>query len=59
MVQLKYGLSGEIPDGMLVRVSSLGSDAQGAYRAHISFVKELIDSMKKEDAAHLLGGLGS
>ena len=59
MVQLKYGLSGEIPDGMLVRVSSLGVDAQAAYRAHISFVKELVDSMKKEDAAHLLGGLGS
>lgn len=59
MVQLKYGLSGEIPDGMLVRVSNLAAEPEGAYRAHIGFVHDLIGSMKKEDAANLLGGLGS
>lgn len=58
MVQLKYGLSGEIPDGMLVRVSNLAAEPEGAYRAHIGFVHDLIGSMKKEDAANLLGGLG-
>jgi len=59
MVQLKYGLSGEIPDGMLVRVSNLAAEPEDAYRAHIGFVHDLIGSMKKEDAANLLGGLGS
>jgi EpsI family protein len=59
MVQLKYGLSGEIPDGMLVRVSNLAAEPEVAYRAHLDFVHELIASMKKEDAGHLLGGLRS
>lgn len=59
MVQLKYGLSGEIPDGMLVRVSSLSTQPERAYQAQVSFVHELIASMKKEDVVHLLGGMGS
>lgn len=59
MVQLKYGLSGEIPDGMLVRVSNLSAEPERAYQAHVNFVHELIASMKKEDVVHLLGGVGS
>ena len=59
IVQLKYGLSGEIPDGMLVRVSNISTDARGAYSAHVNFVHELIASMRKEDVPRLLGAIGS
>lgn len=55
VVQLKYGLAGEIPDGMLVRVSSLSSDAAAAYRAQGDFVHELVGAMRTHDAARLIG----
>lgn len=58
IVQLKYGLSGEIPDGMLVRISSLSTEPQRAFRSQEEFVHELIGGMRTEDAVHLLGGLG-
>lgn len=58
IVQLKYGLSGEIPDGLLVRVSNLSTEPQRAYRSQEEFVHELIGGMRAEDVTHLLGGIG-
>lgn len=58
LVQMKYGLSGEIPDGMLVRISNLSTEPQRAFRAQEEFVHELIGGMRAEDVAHLLGGIG-
>lgn len=39
--QLRYGLRGQIPDGMLVRVSSLNPDKEAAFRLHAQFVADL------------------
>ncbi len=58
IVQLKYGLSGEIPDGMLVRISNLSTEPQRAFHSQEEFVHDLIGGMRAEDAVHLLGGLG-
>jgi EpsI family protein len=55
MVQLKYGLTGEIPDGMLVRVSNLSTDPARAYKAHIAFVRDLISHMREQDSRRLVG----
>jgi EpsI family protein len=41
LVQLRYGLLGEIPDGVLVRVSSLDGDSARAYAVHDDFVAAL------------------
>lgn len=41
LAQLRYGLRGEIPDGMLVRVSSIDRDAAAAYRMHEGFINDL------------------
>ena len=49
LAQLSYGLTGKIPDGMLVRVSSIMDDRQGAYKLHDEFIKELIQSIDKDD----------
>ncbi len=57
MVQLRYGLSGEIPDGMLVRVSNLSTDAGRAYAAHDEFIRQLLGAMSPQDAARFIGGL--
>lgn len=55
VVQIKYGLTGEIPDGMLVRVSNISTDPAQAYEAHIAFVRELISHMREQDARRLVG----
>jgi EpsI family protein len=55
VVQLKYGLTGEIPDGMLVRVSNVSTEPAHAYDAHIAFVRDLISHMREQDARRLDG----
>jgi EpsI family protein len=55
MVQMRFGLSGRIPDGMLVRVSNLSSDPEASYKAHDLFVRELLEHMRGEDVARLVG----
>jgi EpsI family protein len=56
--RLAYGLSGEIPDGMLVRVSSIGTDAAGAYALQDRFVAELLAALDARDRARLIGAQG-
>jgi EpsI family protein len=55
MVQLRYGLSGRVPDGMLVRVSSLSTDTRVSFLAHQEFVSTLLGAMKVVDVSRLLG----
>ncbi|HNH36796.1 MAG TPA: EpsI family protein, partial [Rhodocyclaceae bacterium] len=43
--QMKFGLRGKIPDGMLVRVSSLTDDEAGAFLVQEQFVKALFGSL--------------
>ena len=54
-VQLEAGLSGRMPDGMLVRVSSLSRDADAAFAAQRAFMASALASMKPADAARLVG----
>lgn len=39
--QLSYGLRGQIPDGMLVRVSSIDRETQKAFDLHKTFITDL------------------
>jgi EpsI family protein len=55
IVQLKSGLSGRIPDGMLVRVSSISANPARAYEEHEEFVGALLGEMRDGDADRLLG----
>lgn len=43
--QIGYGVRGVIPDGMLVRVSSIGGQEEDAYRAHDAFLTQLLDAI--------------
>jgi EpsI family protein len=54
-VQLASGMHGRMPDGMLVRVSSLSTDAAGAYAAQQAFMGEVVAAMQPRDAARLVG----
>lgn len=55
LAQLRYGVRGLIPDGMLVRVSSIGSDAEAAYLLQSTFVKDLVHAMDRERRARVVG----
>ena len=45
IVEMRYGLRGEIPDGLLFRVSSIDRDSQRAFKAHESFITEILAAM--------------
>jgi EpsI family protein len=54
-VQLAEGLRGRVPDGMLVRVSSLSGDAPAAYAAQAAFVGTLLAAVPAPSATRLAG----
>jgi hypothetical protein len=54
-VQFKYMLSGYLPDGYLIRVSSLSSEASMAYRQQLLFVEALLQAVDRDLSARLLG----
>ena len=53
--RLAYGLSGEIPDGMLVRVSTIQDNQVAAYQVQDRFVADLLGMLSPGDRAHLIG----
>lgn len=53
--QLRYGLTGVVPDGMLVRVSTIGTDIPAAYRTQDHFVAELLKAMGEKGRVRLAG----
>ena len=55
LAELRYGLTGKVPDGMLVRVSTINSDEKTAYRDQDEFIKAMIDGMSKEDRERIAG----
>ena len=54
-VQLRYGLAGWLPDGMLVRVSSFDGDPSHGYALHGDFLSGLFGAMRDADLARLIG----
>ena len=55
LTQLRYGLRGEVPDGMLIRVSSINPDASAAYTEHAEFIKALMASVDAKELLRLTG----
>ncbi|SFW40019.1 exosortase-associated protein EpsI, B-type [Nitrosovibrio sp. Nv17] len=55
LVQLKSGLTGEIPDGLIFRISSIESDAEQAYVLHDRFIRNLLETLAVEQRAKLIG----
>ncbi|OIP09011.1 MAG: EpsI family protein [Betaproteobacteria bacterium CG2_30_68_42] len=55
ILQLRNGLTGKVPDGMLVRVSSFSRDNDAAYRAQDKFVGELLSAMSEADRIRVAG----
>lgn len=55
VTQVLYGLRGKIPDGMLVRVSSLDADPAAAYRLQQAFLGELLTFLSDDVVTRFVG----
>ncbi|NWG87704.1 MAG: EpsI family protein [Hydrogenophilaceae bacterium] len=53
--QLRFGLTGKIPDGLLFRVSSISDDDARAYALQDRFVKEMLNALPAESRTRLIG----
>ena len=58
LADLRYGLTGRIPDGMLFRVSSIDPDPAQAYRFQDLFVDQLLAAVSLDERKRL-SGLGA
>lgn len=57
--QLRYGFHGQIPDGLLFRVSSIDHDTRTAYAVQERFVRELVAAVSANDRLKLAGLVGA
>lgn len=59
MQKLAYGLTGKVPDGMLVRVSSIELDAENAYKLQDGFVNDMLKAVDNKSRVRLVGVFGA
>jgi len=52
---LKYGLTGRVPDGMLVRVSSVDKNEARSFAMQDVFIRDLLSAVSQADRQRLLG----
>lgn len=55
IVEFRYGLTGQIPDGMLFRVSSIDGDQPRAFGIQDQFVTQLLNAVPPGDRLRLSG----
>ena len=55
LAQMSYGLSGKVPDGMLVRFSSIDSDESRAFTIQDEFVRQMLAVVSPEFRNRLIG----
>jgi len=54
-VAIRYGLSGRVPDGVLVRVSSIDADPDLAFAMHERFIRDLLSAVTPARLPRLVG----
>lgn len=54
-IELRYGLAGVIPDGMLVRLSSIDTDMKRGHELQARFAAAMYASMSSIDRARIFG----
>jgi EpsI family protein len=59
LTAIGYGLTGKVPDGLLVRVSSISNDEQDSYRVQQVFLSAMLKAVRSEDRSWLVGRLNS
>jgi EpsI family protein len=57
LAEMSYGLSGKIPDGMLIRISSIDPGTANAYEIQAQFAEQMLHALKPEYRKKLNGNL--
>jgi EpsI family protein len=57
LAEMSYGLSGKIPDGMLIRISSIDPGTANAYEVQAQFAEQMLHALKPEYRKKLNGNL--
>lgn len=57
LIEMSYGLTGKIPDGMLVRVSSIDAEADKAYAVQGLFAAQMLESLAPAYRQRIAGNL--
>jgi len=57
LIEIGYGLTGKIADGMLVRVSSIDPDSHKAYEIQDRFALQMLEALAPENRQRLTGNL--
>lgn len=57
--QLKYGLTGKIPDGLLFRISSIQADDAKAYQIQDKFTRDLLKALPPGGRQRIIGNPGA
>lgn len=57
--KISYGLTGKIPDGILIRVSSITRNSEAAFQNHETFIKQLLSAIPVEFLPAFVGSQGS
>ena len=57
IIEMSYGLTGKIPDGMLIRVSSIDAEAEKAYEIQNRFSAQMIGALAPENRQRFTGNL--
>ena len=55
LAQLSYGFRGQIPDGMLVRASTIDNDDERAFAQQAQFLRELLAAVPPDSRKRLSG----
>lgn len=55
LVSLRYGLRRRIPEGMLVRVSSIDRDTSAAYRLQADFIRDMVAAIPPAERDRVVG----
>jgi EpsI family protein len=55
LVQIQYGMTGTIPDGVLVRVSNISGDEASAYQEHLTFINALLEALPPASRRRFVG----
>lgn len=58
LTEMKHGLRGQIPDGLLFRISSIDGNAPRAYDKQVSFSDQLLASLTPAHRQKLIGHAG-
>ena len=52
--RLKYGLRGIIPDGSLIRVSTIGLNKEASFKLQDQFIRELLTALPSQEREFFL-----